>query len=544
VLKKGVKSVDIVVPVYGGLQVVIPCLNSIINRTNWPYKIIVVDDCSPDTATREWIKAWGEANPQHEVIFNKKNRGFAPTVNRGINFGDGHYICVMNSDVIVTENWLFKMVMALEADERNQIVNPATNNTAVINVPLQEGYDYQDMNRAFELLSTHEYPEIMPTGFCFMMRRSLVDTIGGFDEAYISYGEETDFWMRALTKVVNGALPSWRAVLADDTYLFHERGSSFSVMGTEEHMGYRVTGRDRFHSIWPQFKDWEKSFDIKKSLGVLRQQIATDIIKKTNPKYNIVFVVYSTEPCGGMKVIADTVNYLNEVGVEAKVAHILRTSESGTKALPSLRSGPVLFAGVSDFIQTFEERVFSEGIVVAATGELMAAVVALTGGNSRLTSLHLSQSDDAGIAPTTEMKKEIGIANKLADFTITNSKWVGKKMGKHVKVSGTFSPGYDNTLFYPRGRDQGDDRPTVLVSLGNLMYPFKGHNRGIEMACALDVMCRQNNKEIRILANGVDTVKNSPFIIGLGILNQTRFANVLGTQVDVYCDPAHNHSYG
>ena len=543
-LFKGVAPVDIIIPVYGGLQVLIPCIQSVQARTKFPHRIILIDDASPDQATRNWLEEWHEANPQHLVLYNKKNRGFAATVNRGITAGEGRYICVLNSDTIVTDGWLFKMVMALEADPRNKIVNPVTNNTAEIAVPLQQGYDYNDMNRAFEALSAHKYPTIMPTGFCFFMERSLIEMIGPFDEGYGSYGEETDFWMRTITRVQDGAITNWRAVLADDTYIFHERGSSFSCMAEEEHMGHRKSGSSRFHGIWPGFKSLFRAINLGETMKAYRHPISPSLIAKAKPKYKICFVVYSTENCGGMKVITDTVNYLNEVGVEAKVAHILRTSESGTKALPSLRSGPVLFAGVSDFIQTFEERVFSEGIVVAATGELMAAVVALTGGNSRLTSLHLSQSDDAGIAPTTEMKKEIGIANKLADFTITNSKWVGKKMGKNVKVSGTFSPGYDNTLFYPRGRDQGDDRPTVLVSLGNLMYPFKGHNRGIEMACALDVMCRQNNKEIRILANGVDTVKNSPFIIGLGILNQTRFANVLGTQVDIYCDPAHNHSYG
>ncbi len=543
-LSKGVAPVDIIIPVYGGLQVLIPCIQSVQARTNWPYRIILVDDASPDEGTRNWLEEWQGKNQEHLVLFNKKNRGFAATVNRGIEAGEGRYLCVLNSDTIVTSGWLFKLVMALEADPRNKIVNPNTNNTALINVPLQQGYDYNDMNRAFEALSSHTYPEIMPTGFCFFLERSLVDEIGLLDEGYGSYGEETDFWMRTVTRVSNGQVTNWRAVLADDTYIFHERGSSFNLLTEEEHMGHRKSGSSRFHGIWPGFTDLSKTIDIKRTMAPMRHEIAQSFIAKEKPRYKICFVVYSTENCGGMKVIADTVNHLNEMGVEAKVAHILRTSESSTAPLPSLRSGPVLFAGVSDFVQNFEERVFSDGTVVAATGELMAAVVAVTTGKPGLTSLHLSQSDDAGIAPTTEMKETIANACKLADFTITNSKWVGKKMGKHVKISGTFSPGYDSTLFYPRGRDQGDDRPTVLVSLGNTMYPFKGNDRGIEMACALRKICQENKKSIRILANGVDTVQGAPFIVGLGIMNQTRFANTLGTQVDIYCDPAHNHSYG
>jgi glycosyltransferase involved in cell wall biosynthesis/GT2 family glycosyltransferase len=544
ILKQGVQPVDIVIPVYGGLQVLVHCLSSVQARTTWPYRLIIVDDASPDDATKKWLAEWAKVNPEHTVLFNKKNRGFAATVNRGMEAGENPYICVLNSDVIVTQGWLFKMIMALNANERNKIVNPCTNNTALINIPLQEGYDYNDMNRAFELLSPHQYPEIMPTGFCFMMERSLIDEIGTFDEGYISYGEETDFWMRTLTRISNGRVTNWRAVLADDTYIFHERGTSFSVMGDEEHMGFRKSGSSRFHSIWPGFKAWEKTFNVNDTLKLLRSPIATDIIKKQNPKYSICFVVHSTENCGGMTVIANIVNALNETGVEAKVAHIRRDPTHTSPPLSVLRSAPVIFEGTADFVNNFEERVFSDGIVVAGTGELMGAVAAVTTSKPNLTSLHFSQSDDTSIAPTAALKKSIAAANKLADYTITNSKWTAKKMAKHHKVQGHINVGYDDLLFYPKGRDKGDDRPTVFISLGNEVYPFKGNDRGIDLANQLQALCKKNGKEIRILANGVDAVQGSPHIVGLGRMPQTRFAKVLGTEVDIYVDPAHNHSYG
>ena len=545
VLSKGTAPVDIIIPVYSGLQVLIPCLGSIQERTQWPYKLIIVDDASPDEHTRDWLRDWQQNNPQHMVLFNKKNRGFAATVNRGIEAGTSPYICVLNSDTIVTDKWLLKMVMALEADECNKIVNPCTNNTALIDVPLQPGYDYNDMNRAIEKLSPHRYPEIMPTGFCFMMERSLINQIGLFDEGYSrGYGEETDHWMRTITRVVDGQVSNWRAVLADDTYIFHERGSSFSIIGAEETMGHRKAGASRFHKIWPQFPAWQRTFDLKKALNQLRTPIASTFISKEKPKYRICFVVYSTENCGGMKVITDIVNVLNEINVEAKVAHIKRNPESITTPLQSLRSGPVIFDGEADFIQNFEERVFNEGIVVAATGELMSAVAAVTVNKPKLTAVHLSQSDDTSIAPTEALKKSIADANKLAEYTFTNSKWLAKKMAKGVSVHGSFGPGYDHTLFYPRGRENGDERPTVMVSLGNTVYPFKGHHRGIVFCDELHRLCKANSKEVRIIASGVDAIAVSPYIVGLGVLNQQQFAKILGTEVDIYCDPAHNHSYG
>ena len=544
ILSKGVNSVDIVIPVYGGLHVLVPCLNSIIQRTGWPYKLIIVDDATPDGSTQMWLTEWAKEHPQHTVLFNKKNRGFAATVNRGIEAGDGEYICILNSDVLVTGGWLFKMVLALETDERNKIINPCTNNTAEIAIPLQSGYDYNDMNRAFEKMSSHEYPEIMPTGFCLMMPRSLVTEIGTFDEGYVSYGEETDFWMRVITRISKGQVTNWRSVLADDTYIFHERAASFSVMGEEEHMGFRRSGSARFHSIWPGFKEWAKAIPIAKTLSTLRAPIAEDFIKKENPLYKICFVVFSTENCGGMKVIADIVNHLNEVGVDAKVAHIRRDPGMKKNVLPSLRTEPILFEGMPDFVNNFQDRVFTEGIVVAGTGELMPPVAAVTNNNPKLTSIHFSQSDDLSISPTKQMQKAIQHANKLADFTFTNSRWTAKKMKKAHLVQGSISPGYDNLMFYPKGREQGDERPTVLVSLGNLVYPFKGHDRGVDLCNHLYKLAKENGKEIRIMANGVDSVQGYPYIVGLGVMSQTRFAKVLGTDVDIYVDPARNHSYG
>jgi glycosyltransferase involved in cell wall biosynthesis len=188
--------------------------------------------------------------------------------------------------------------------------------------------------------------------------------------------------------------------------------------------------------------------------------------------------------------------------------------------------------------------VFTKGIVVAGTGELMPAVAAVTTPDPHLTSVHFSQSDDLSISPTKEMTEAIRNANKLADYTFTNSQWTAKKMAKSHKVHGYANPGYDDLMFFPKGREEGDDRPTVLVSLGNQMYPFKGHDRGVDMCIELQKLCKKNKKEIRILANGVEAVQNAPFIVGLGILPQTRFAKVLGTEVDIYVDPASNHSYG
>jgi len=98
-------------------------------------------------------------------------------------------------------------------------------------------------------------------------------------------------------------------------------------------------------------------------------------------------------------------------------------------------------------------------------------------------------------------------------------------------------------LFFPRDRELGDERPTVLFSLLN-SYPAKGYARGVETARALLDICKRNKKEIRVMAYGTLTVPQCPELIGLGTIPQTQLAHLLGTEVDVFCDPSTIHSYG
>ena len=68
------------------------------------------------------------------------------------------------------------------------------------------------------------YPRI-PTGVghCLYIRRSALELVGGFDEAFSpGYGEEVDFCQRCLARGL-------RHVVADDLYVFHRGAGSFGA---------------------------------------------------------------------------------------------------------------------------------------------------------------------------------------------------------------------------------------------------------------------------------------------------------------------------
>jgi glycosyltransferase involved in cell wall biosynthesis/GT2 family glycosyltransferase len=544
--KKGIQPVDILIPVYGGLHIVKLCVESILQRTNWPYKVTFIDDASPDHKTTEYLEHIVEKHPANfTLIRNRKNKGFASTVNVGFRATTNPYVCILNSDVIVTDGWLTKMVMALEADERNQIVNPCTNNTALIAVPMQPGMSYIDMNRGLEAVSSRRYPEVMPTGFCFMVYRDLMQDLGGFDEGFESYGEESDFWMRVLHYTPGGEYARYRAVLADDTYLFHERGSSFGALGAEAHMGKRQHGSSRFKQLWPSFGQWRKTFNEQEVLAPLNTALPTKVAKSYSP-YKIAFVTYSVAPCGGMNMIADIVNEYIERGVDARVVFVRRNEDDKSRinVVGHLHSGISAYGSPKEFVDNFSEDHFSNGVLVAATAELVPLVQAAAHEHKHLRTLLFAQSDDPLCAPD-GLEEQIRTNYSKVDKIIAGSSWVEKKINQEYKTqtSGNILPGVNYDLFFPRDRSRGDERLTVMLPLIK-DYWYKGYKRGVEMCQALTQLCQRNGKDIRIMAYGPVNVPECPNVIGLGPVEQPRLASLLGTEVDVFCDPSHFHSYG
>lgn len=538
---------DLVVPIYGGLHVLKECVDSILKRTDWPYHLYLVDDCSPDPAVREYLKTFAD-NKNITVILNKKNRGFPATVNRGSNAGSNPYIMVLNSDIIVTEGWLTKLLLALEADPRNQIVNPVTNNTAMINVDMYPGRSYLDMDLALNRNTKVNYPEIMPTGFCFGMRRENFKEIGPFDESYgAGYGEETQHWFRTVKAAdEEGNVKGYRAVLADNCFIFHERGSSFSALGEATHLKNRRAGSERFHKLHPDFAEWQKGFDVDGAIGKLRTEIPQSAFERKY-KGNVAWLVKSAAPCGGMNFIADIVNKLIEDGYNAKVCVLVDAVSAKTQGVTTtLHTAPLVFSTPATFVKDFGEHVFKEGKVFAAVTELTQAAQTLQDHYIGIKAYNHVQSWDVDLATMvnrTDLIPSIEAAYKAVP-NIVSSEWVAKEITKlGGEIEFVTVPGVNPDLFHPRDREKGDERFTVGILLDS-MYAYKGYKKGVEFLKRLRDRFDSHNREMRVIVIGASTVPECPWVVCHGPVSQSAMAQLMANEIDVFVDPAMIHSYG
>jgi len=215
--------VDIVMPVYGGLNYVKDAVRSIIQHTPSPFRLIIVDDsdCDDTFAALEDIAGW---DGRIELLRNDVNLGFVKTANRGMMTATSEYVCLINSDIIVTEGWLSRMLRCADSDERIAAVNPISNMCVNLSVAMAPGLNLNTMSRRLSQISRRAYPDITTAvGYCMLIRRKWLHFLGGFDEIFgAGYCEESDFCMRLTEEGL-------RIVAAEDAFVYHKGSGSFGT---------------------------------------------------------------------------------------------------------------------------------------------------------------------------------------------------------------------------------------------------------------------------------------------------------------------------
>ena len=233
-----VKDVDIIIPIYNALDDLKICLESIYKHTDLTrHRLILINDNSPDENIRPFLEE--QKHDNIIVIHNHKNKGFSENINLGIEQSANRDVILLNSDTIVTARWVEKMLACAYSSEEIGTVTPLSNNATLCSVPvfceenaLPEGMSVEQMAGIVERCSLREYPRItVAHGFCMLVKREVIETIGKFDAATFGrgYGEENDFCNRAEQM-------GYIHVMCDDTYIYHSGTKSFVSKEKEEYI--------------------------------------------------------------------------------------------------------------------------------------------------------------------------------------------------------------------------------------------------------------------------------------------------------------------
>jgi len=213
---------DIVIPVWNMKALTEQCVNSVISHTDFPYRLIIVDNAS-NNETKRYLEDLAERKDVDvRLIRNEENLGNSKGANQGIRSSAAEYVCILDNDTIVTDHWLSEMVKAAEADAKIGVVNPLSNYGAKKTF----GKNWEDIGAETYRAGAGKYIETAAAiGFCFLIKRKVINDIGVWSENYgPGYFEDTEYSVRAIRH-------GYKIAIAQGAYVVHLEHSSFKKTG-------------------------------------------------------------------------------------------------------------------------------------------------------------------------------------------------------------------------------------------------------------------------------------------------------------------------
>ena len=199
-----------------GYEHITKCVESILKNTKGEaYEIIVVDNGSDD-GSLEYL----ESIPDLILISNPENVGAPYARNQAMALAKGEYLMFLDNDTILPPDWLPRLKAHFVRNPEVFILGPKSNYVSGDQIAPGANYsNYEELVAFSESLSqqnqgklTQNYRLIL---YAMMVRREVVDKIGGYDPGYEKWGHEDDDY------IIRANIAGFKTAIAHDVYVHH-----------------------------------------------------------------------------------------------------------------------------------------------------------------------------------------------------------------------------------------------------------------------------------------------------------------------------------
>lgn len=201
--------VSILIVNYNGGTVVLDCLQSLYTHLQTiPYEIILLDNASQDGSP----DAIAAQFPDVILIRNARNAGFGQGNNIAAAKAKGELLWLLNSDTRLTDDIVPALINQLKTDPQIGILGPKLlNSDGSFQFSISQEIGIVGEFRTLKLVRqsldpqrqaklAEAYSELQSVaivrGAAMLMRRALFEQVGGFDETFFMYFEESDLCQR------------------------------------------------------------------------------------------------------------------------------------------------------------------------------------------------------------------------------------------------------------------------------------------------------------------------------------------------------------
>ncbi len=206
--------------------------------------VFLADNASTDNS----VEFVSNNFPTVKIIINPINGGYAKGYNDALNQINSEYFVLVNSDIEVTEDWLYSLICLMDSDnkiaacqpkildyrKRNTFEYAGASGGFIDNLgyPFCRGRVFDDLeqdkgqyNNAIEVF--------WATGACLFVRASHFYKIGGFDEDFFAHQEEIDFCWRLKNK-------GYKIMVQPKSVVYHVGGGTLNEESAfKTHLNFR-----------------------------------------------------------------------------------------------------------------------------------------------------------------------------------------------------------------------------------------------------------------------------------------------------------------
>jgi len=201
-----VKKLSIVLVTRNSKSVLFDCLKALDNNdeitSSKNAQWIIVDNNSNDGSIEEIINLY----PETIIIKNIENLGFAKAANQGFKVAEAGFILYINTDTEITKNAISKLYNKIASDNKIGVIGPRLlrKNNSIQKSVYPEATIWTEIFKPLIKLYVSIKEKFYKTGncyvvnslrgACFIINKQYMQDVGGFDERYFFYLEETDLF--------------------------------------------------------------------------------------------------------------------------------------------------------------------------------------------------------------------------------------------------------------------------------------------------------------------------------------------------------------
>jgi GT2 family glycosyltransferase len=214
---------SVVIPTSGRGDLLQDCFDSLAPGIDGGIELIVVDDGRADGVRT----ACQRAPVSVRIVPVDRDSGFARAVNAGLDAARAPLLLVLNNDVVAAPGFLERLTEVAEATGAGIVVprvlalrdRRRVDNTG--NGLYPDGLNLcRARGRVDEPGQRAGVDPLLPSGAAVLLRRALLERIGGFDDGFFAYGEDAELGMRALRA-------GYRCRYAPDAVVYHLGGGTW-----------------------------------------------------------------------------------------------------------------------------------------------------------------------------------------------------------------------------------------------------------------------------------------------------------------------------